>query len=74
MNIRKEKLNLYKVIYMAMEPHLEEILTEEQAQILHLYLSESKGLKEIADILHFSDYHIVKDELNNIEHKILDLC
>lgn len=74
MNIRKEKLDLYKVIYIAMEPHLKDILSEEQAIILHLYLSESKGLKEIADILHFSDYHIVKDELNNIEHKILDLC
>lgn len=73
MNIRKEKWDLYKVVYNAMEPHLKDVLTEEQAQILHLYLSENKGLMEIAEIMHFADYRIVKDELKNIEYLILDL-
>lgn len=55
---------------MAMKPHLKDILSEEQAIILHLYLWENKGLNEIADQLHFSDYHIVKDELKGIELRI----
>jgi hypothetical protein len=70
MNIRKEKLNLYRAVYMAMRPHLKDILSEEQAIILHLYLWDNKGLKGIAEQLHFSDYHIVKDELKDIELRI----
>jgi len=38
--------------------------------ILHLYLAENKGLMEIAEQMHFADYHIVKDELQTIELKI----
>lgn len=70
MNIRKEKLNLYRAVYMAMRPHLKDILSEEQAIILHLYLWDNKGLEGIAEQLHFSDYHIVKDELKDIELRI----
>lgn len=55
---------------MAMKPHLKDILSEEQAIILHLYLWENKGLTEIAEQLHFSDYHFVKDELKDIELRI----
>lgn len=71
MNIRKEKLDLYRAVYMAMKPRLKDVLSEEQALILHLYLWENKGLTEIAEQLHFSDYHIVKDELKDIELRIL---
>lgn len=67
MNIRKEKLDLYRAVYMAMKSRLKDVLTEEQVIILHLYLWENKGLTEIAEQLHFSDYHIVKDELKDIE-------
>ncbi len=70
MNIRKEKLDLYRAVYMAMKPHLKDILSEEQAIILHLYLWENKGLMEIAEQLHFSDYHIVKDEVKDIELRV----
>lgn len=73
MNIRKDKLDLYKAIYMALHPRLNEILNEEQSIILHLYLMENKGLIEIAEQLHLTDYHIVKDELKNIELRILAL-
>lgn len=73
MNIRKDKLDLYKAIYMALRPRLNEILNEEQSIILHLYLMENKGLIEIAEQLHFADYHIVKDELKNIELRVLAL-
>lgn len=55
---------------MAMKPHLKDILSEEQAVILHLYLWENKGLMEIAKQLHFSDYHIVKDEVKDIELRV----
>lgn len=74
MNIRKEKLDLYKAVYMALKPHIKDILNEEQALILHLYLWENKGLTEIAEYMHFSDFHIVKDELKNIELRILALA
>lgn len=74
MNIRKDKLDLYKAIYMALRPRINEILNEEQSIILHLYLMENKGLTEIAEQLHFTDYHIVKDELKNIELRILALA
>lgn len=70
MNIRKEKLDLYKAVYMAMKPRLQEILSEEQSIILNLYLGKNKGLSEIAEQLNFSDYHIVKDELKEIEIRI----
>lgn len=60
MNIRKEKLELYKAIYDAMRPRFEEILNEEQRIILHLYLAENKGLMEIVEQLHFAHYTIVK--------------
>lgn len=70
MNIRKEKLDLYRAVYMAMKPRLKDVLSEEQVIILHLYLWENKGLTEIAEQLHFSDYHIVKDELKDIELRI----
>ena len=70
MNIRKEKLDLYRAVYMAMKPRFKDVLSEEQALILHLYLWENKGLTEIAEQLHFSDYHIVKDELKDIELRI----
>ena len=70
MNIRKEKLELYKSIYDAMRPRFEEILNEEQRIILHLYLAENKGLMEIAEQLHFAHYTIVEEELKEIELKI----
>ena len=70
MNIRKEKLELYKAIYDAMRPRFEEILNEEQRIILHLYLAENKGLMEIAEQLHFAHYTIVKEEQKEIELKI----
>ena len=70
MNIRKEKLDLYRAVYMAMKPRLKDVLSEEQAIILHLYLWENKGLTEIAEQMHFSDYHIVKDEIKDIELRI----
>lgn len=38
MNIRKEKLDLYRAVYMTMKPRLKDVLCEEQAIILHLYL------------------------------------
>lgn len=70
MNIRKEKLDLYKAIYVAFKPYLKDILTEEQAIILHLYLWKNKGLKDISEQMNFSDYRIVKNELKDIELKI----
>lgn len=73
MNIRKERLEMFQAIYAALRPRLEDILTEEQRIILHLYLAENKGLQEIATQMHFSDYHIVKDELQTIETRILAL-
>lgn len=73
MNIRKEKLDIYKAIYMAMKSRLQEILSEEQCIILHLYLLENKGLMEIAETMHFTSYQIVKDELANAELRILSL-
>lgn len=73
MNIKKEKLELYKAVYLALKPRLQEILSEEQCIILYLYLYENKGLMEIAATMHFSDYHIVKNELETIETRILSL-
>lgn len=58
---------------MAVKPHLKDILSEEQAIILHLYLWENKGLMGIAEQLHLSDYHIVKDKLKDIELRISTL-
>lgn len=73
MNIKKYKLNMFKAIYMAMRPHLKDILTEKQLIILHLYLMENNGLIEIAEKMNFSDYHIIKEELKIIELRILAL-
>jgi len=73
MNIRKEKLDIFQAVYAALRPRLEEILTEEQRIILHYYLAENKGLMEIAELMHFTDYRIVKDELHTIEARILAL-
>lgn len=73
MNLRKEKLDIFKAIFMAMKPRLQEILSEGQCMILHLYLLENKGLMEIAEIMHFTSYQIVKDELANAELRILSL-
>jgi predicted DNA-binding protein YlxM (UPF0122 family) len=67
MNLRKEKIELYKTVYLAFSSRLNEILTEEQRLILHLYLAENKGLVEIAEQLHLADYHIVKEELKQIK-------
>lgn len=44
MNVRKERIELYEVIYSALRPRLAEILNEEQRIILHLYLAENKVL------------------------------
>ncbi len=74
MNIRKEKLDMFQAVYAALRPRLGEILSEEQRLILHYYLAENKGLMEIAEIMHFTDYHIVKDELQIIEARILSLA
>lgn len=74
MNIRKEKIDLFKAVYTALKPYLKEILSEEQLIILELYLSQNKGLNEIAEQLHFSDYHIVKEELKEIQLKISTLA
>jgi predicted DNA-binding protein YlxM (UPF0122 family) len=74
MNLRKEKFELYKTVYLAFSSRLNEILTEEQRLILHLYLAENKGLVEIAEQLHFADYHIVKEELKQIELRIAALA
>lgn len=74
MNIRKEKLELYKAIYLGLKPRLQEILSEEQCIILHWYLYENKGLMEIAELMHFSDYRIVKEELETIETRVLSLA
>ncbi len=57
MDIRKEKLDLYKAIFIALRHRLNEILSEKQLIILHLYLN--KSLTEIADCLQLSDYQIV---------------
>lgn len=70
MNIRKDKLDMFKTVYLAMKPHLKDILSEEQRLILHLYLFENKGLMEIAEQLNFDNYHIVKEELKVVELKI----
>ncbi|GEM_PF-1753622 len=59
MDIRKEKLDLYKAIFIALRHRLNEILSEKQLIILHLYLIENKSLTEIADCLQLSDYQIV---------------
>lgn len=61
MNIRKEKMDLYRAVYMAMKPRLKDVLSEEQPIILHPYLWGNKGLTEIAEQLLFSDFHIVKE-------------
>lgn len=74
MNVRKEKLDLYKVVYIALKPHLKAILSEEQLIILDLYLGKNKGLSEIAEQLNLFDYHIVKDELKDIEIRITALA
>ncbi len=74
MNIRKEKLDMFQAVYAALRPRLEEILTEEQRMILHYYLAENKGQIEIAELMHFTDYIIVKDELQTIEARILSLA
>jgi predicted DNA-binding protein YlxM (UPF0122 family) len=74
MNLRKEKIELYKTVYLAFSSRLNEILTEEQRLILHLYLAENKGLVEIAEQLHLADYHIVKEELKQIELRIAALA
>lgn len=74
MNIRKEKFDLYKTVYLALKPRLEEVLTEEQRIILHLYLAENKGLMEIAEQMGFANYQIVKAELKTIELKIAALA
>lgn len=71
MNIRKDRLDMYKAIYKALSSRLNKILTEEQRIILHLYLVENRGLQDIAEQMHFTDYHIVKEELQNIEARIL---
>ena len=73
MNVRKEKMELYKAIYVAIKPQLKEILTEEQCIIIDSYLYKSKGLIEIAESMHFTDYHVVKDELEKIKSKILSI-
>ncbi len=65
---------MFQAVYAALRPRLEEILSEEQRLILHYYLAENKGLMEIAEIMHFTDYHIVKDELQIIEARILSLA
>lgn len=66
MNIRKEKLDMFQAVYTALRPQLDEILTDDQRIILHYYLAKNKGLMEIADFMHFTDYKIVKDELQTI--------
>ena len=71
MNIRKERLDMFQAVYTALRPRLEETLTEEQRLILYYYLSENKGLMEIAELI--TDYKIVKDELVTIEARILSL-
>lgn len=73
MNIRKDRLDMFQAVYAALRPRLEDILSEEQRIILHLYLAENKGLMEIAEQLHFTDYHIVKEELQTIELRLLAL-
>lgn len=73
MDIRKEKLDLYKAVFIALRHRLNEILSEKQLIILHLYLIENKSLTEIADYLQLSDYQIVKDELKEIKLRILAL-
>lgn len=74
MNIRKDKFDMFQAIYMALRPKLCDILTEEQSLILHYYLAENKGLMEIAEIMHFTDYKIVKDELRKIESRVMALA
>lgn len=74
MNIKKSKLDLYKAVYIALRPRFKEILSEEQCIILHLYLMEDMGYMEIAEKMQFANYQIVKDELENIELKILALA
>lgn len=74
MNIRKEKIDLYKTVYLSLKPRLEEVLTEEQRIILHLYLAENRGLMEIAEQIGFTNYQIVKAELKTIELKIAALA
>lgn len=74
MNIRKEKLDLFKSVYTALKHHLKDVLNEEQMIILHLYLMENKGLNEIADQLHFTDYRLVKEEIKAIELKVSALA
>ena len=73
MDIRKEKLDLYKAVFIALRHRLNEILSEKQLIILHLYLIENKSLTEIADYLQLSDYQIVKDEVKEIKLRILAL-
>lgn len=73
MNIRKDRLEMFQAVYAALRSHLKEILSEEQRLVLHLYLAENKGLREIAEQLHFTDYRIVKDVLQTIELRLLAL-
>lgn len=74
MNIKKSKLDLYKAVYIALRPRFKEILSEEQCIILHLYLMEDMGYMDIAEKMQFANYQIVKEELENIELKILSLA
>ncbi len=53
MNIKKNKLDLYKALYIALQPRFKEILSEEQYMILHLYLMENMGYMEIAEKCNF---------------------
>lgn len=64
---------MFQAVYTALRPRLNKILTEEQRIILYYYLAENKGLMEIAELMHFTDYKIVKDELQSIEARILSL-
>lgn len=64
---------MFQAVYTALRPGLEEVLTEGQRLILYYYLAENKGLIEIAKLMHFTDYKIVKDELQTIKTRILSL-
>lgn len=74
MNIRKNKIEMFQAIYLALKPRLKDILTDEQLLILHLYIIENKGLIEIAEELKISDYSLVRKELKVIRYRILALA
>jgi predicted DNA-binding protein YlxM (UPF0122 family) len=74
MNIRKNKIEMFQAIYLALKPRLKDILTDEQLLILHLYIIENKGLVEIAEELKISDYSLVRKELKVIRYRILALA